>query len=308
MDTNIKKLVNKYGKKALILKYVKKWDQFDIAKKNQAVIMINPKVQNIKEKTAFFGFIDFVDDINLAKQLFERIEKKCKEWNIKHIIGPVNYNIWLGYRWMIEGWDKKKIYSEPENPRYMPEIIKKLGFEIYKTYTSNIVSLTDAKINFLKHKFETIPKDFSIKRYENKKIYSILKVLYKLSSEQFSNNTLYSDISYFLFKKIMINGFKEVNPIVDLVYYNKKPVGFHLMFINPYEKNILVSHSIGVKKEFRKKGIASALLYKSYESAFENNIRNVLHHLIYEKNKKAKNLIGENKIYKKYALFHKQIK
>ncbi len=308
MDVNIRKLINKYGKKPLILRYVKKWGYVEIAGNNHAVILMNSKAKDIKEKTAFFGFITFSDDVDIAEQLFEKIEEKCKEWDIKHIIGPINYNIWFGYRWMIEGRDKKKIYSEPINPKYMTEIIKKLGFEIYKTYTSNIVSVDNPRINFLRKKYENISKDFVIKRYENKKIRTKLRDLYKLSSKQFSNNPLYSEISFRLFKKVMINGFEEVNPIVDLVYFNKKPVAFHLYFINPYEKDILVSHSIGVKKEFRKKGLASALLYKSYKFSSENNIKNVLHHLIYDKNKKAKELIDENKIYKKYALFHKKIK
>lgn len=307
----LKKFSKKYGPQSNILKNIEEWKYCEISENASSIVMVNPYIYDKYEKTVFFGFIDFPKDFKITKQLFKKIEEKALNYSAKRIIGPVNYSTWFNYRWKISGFSEPNIFPEPSNPEYMTEFIKKLGYTLFKTYNSRCIKTEDEKLQYYKKYFDEVKsKGFIFKKYKGSKIFFVIKNLYNLSVESFKDNILYSPISFKMFKNIYISGFKEnkkIQPIVDICFYKKQPIGFIFSYKNPYTDNYFVWKTVGVKKDFRKKGIGSAFRYIVHRNAFENNCDFLFYHLFYEKNIVKK--LGENgftKI-KKYGLFEKKL-
>lgn len=306
----IEKLKKNCGKETSILKNLdfNRWKYIENTKNSYCVLMKNPE---ISENIVLFGFINFPNNLEVAKDLFKKIENFAKSFSGKKLVGPINYSTWFSYRWMIKGFEETKIYNEPSNPKYFPEIARKLGYKEYKNYCSTLVRSYDSKAKYYREKYKKIlERGYSFKRYKGFKIYFILQDIYKISINSFTENPLYSPISYKDFKKIYVSGFNKkvkLNPVVDMCFYKKEPVGFTFTFKNPYGDNIWVWKTIGIKKSFQNKGIGSAFRYIIHKTAIENNCDFVLHHLTYIDNIVKKLRDKKDKNFKNYALFYKNL-
>jgi len=312
MDKNkrsiLKKLLQIWGEEASILKYVNNWEYIEY-KDASAVVFINDDIKESKnEKIAFFGFIRFPNETESALWLFKKISEEAKKLGATRLVGPLNYSTWFSYRWMTEGWNKVRTWPEPNNERYMPEVVKQLGFTEYIKYFSSIIPVSnDEKHKKSKKKYENaLSEGFKFKRYKGRKIKSILNKIYKISTEVFADKPLYSPISRIMFKKIYVSSFKKIDPIVDLCLYKNKPVGFSFFYENPYEKKILLWKTVALKKEYQGYGLGSAFRYLVHQYAIENNKSYVMQLLMHVESK-SKQLIVDGKVIKKFALFSKKI-
>ena len=306
----VNKLKKKCGKEAYILESIDndQWKYIENSKDSHCVLMKNPY---LSKDIILFGFIDFPDDVDISKDLFKKIEEAAKSFSGKKLIGPINYSTWFTYRWMTQGFKEKRIYKEPSNPEYFVDAVKKMGFKEYKIYLSNLVKSNDSKHSIYKKRYEDIlEKEYYFKKYTGLKIFFALKNMYDISIDSFVKNPLYSPIRYDAFKKIYVSGFNKVTKLyasVDLCFYKKEPVGFLFTFKNPFTQKIYVWKTIGIKKAFQKQGIGSAFRYIAHKTALENECNYICHHLTYEDNivKKLRN--SNDKIFKKYALFYKDL-
>jgi len=309
-ECTIKNLQKKWGKEALLLKYLdsNRYRYIKNTDDSYCVLMKNP---DISEDVVLFGFIEFPNDLDKAKNLFMKIERAAIDFSGKKIVGPINYSTWFSYRWMINGFSETKIHPEPSNPLYMPEIFKKIGFKEYKRYSSTLVESNDSRQDYYEEKYkEILNKNYTFKRYTSFKIYFVLKHIYNISIDSFVENPLYSNISFNNFKKIYVSDFnKKVKTqlIVDLCFYKKEPVGFVFIYKNPYSDDIFVWKTIGIKRSFQNKGIGSAFRYIVHKTAIEKKCNFVLHHLTYVDNIVKKFRREDDKVIKNYALFYKDL-
>ena len=75
------------------------------------------------------GFFESVNDYAVAKQLLEHATGwLVREQKIKRIWGPMNFDIWHGYRLMTRGFERKPFYGEPYNKPYYAEFFEHYGF------------------------------------------------------------------------------------------------------------------------------------------------------------------------------------
>jgi hypothetical protein len=83
------------------------------------------------------GFFECVDDYSAGERLFEHaVEWLRQRDGVKRIWGPVNFDIWHGYRLMTRGFDEKPFYGEPHNMPYYPDFFETFGFVARKTWCS----------------------------------------------------------------------------------------------------------------------------------------------------------------------------
>ncbi|MCD6468599.1 MAG: hypothetical protein J7L32_04760 [Thermoplasmata archaeon] len=305
----IKKLVNTWGREAIILRYAYRWQYIETSdSRASAVVMYNPDIKNSSEKTILFGFIRFPKDIDIVRKLFQSVEEEAKKMKGTQIIGPLNYSTWFSYRWTTQNLDKNiKAWPEPKNPRYMPETAKKIGFSECIRYFSSMIKAGKGNESYERTYKKTISKGYNFKRYRKKiSQYLILRTLYDIAKEAFTEKPLYSPISYKIFKRIYLNAFKKLNSTVDLCLYKNKPVGFSFSYENPYGKNILIWKTVALKKEFQGKGIGSAFRYLTHQYAVEENKSSVIQLLMHTESK-SKNLITDGRVIREYALFCKKL-
>ena len=80
------------------------------------------------KKVVRFGWIDFVDDIEVSRALIETVKKWGKERGMTEIEGPLGFTDMDPEGMLIEGFDQLSTMATIYNYPYYPEHLEKLGF------------------------------------------------------------------------------------------------------------------------------------------------------------------------------------
>ncbi len=81
------------------------------------------------EKRIRFTRFDTIDDFEVAKALFEAVEKWAREIGMDTVCGPLGYSDLEREGLLIDGFDQLSTFEEQYNAPYYPEFIEKLGYE-----------------------------------------------------------------------------------------------------------------------------------------------------------------------------------
>ena len=92
--------------------------------------IINHKANDAwKVKQVRFGWIDFIDDINVSSALLEKVAEFGRSHGMTHIVGPLGFTDFDPEGMLVEGFDKISTMALIYNHPYYPEHMKKLGYE-----------------------------------------------------------------------------------------------------------------------------------------------------------------------------------
>lgn len=87
------------------------------------------------------GFFECIDDPALATELLGAATGWLHaEHGLRRIWGPMQFDIWHGYRLMTRGFGAASFFGEPYNKRYYPAFFASGGFEIRKHWHSVEIS------------------------------------------------------------------------------------------------------------------------------------------------------------------------
>lgn len=81
------------------------------------------------KKDVRFGWIDFVDDIEVSKALLKAVEDWGKDRGMTNIVGPLGFTDMDAEGMLIEGFDELSTMATIYNFPYYPKHLEKLGFE-----------------------------------------------------------------------------------------------------------------------------------------------------------------------------------
>ena len=81
------------------------------------------------QKSVKFGWIDFIDDEQVAQKLIEQVISWAKEKGMNKIHGPLGFSDFDGEGMLIEGFDELSTFGSIYNHPYYKKHIEKLGFE-----------------------------------------------------------------------------------------------------------------------------------------------------------------------------------
>lgn len=92
--------------------------------------VINPRYnEKFGTKRVRFGWFDLINDMEVARLLFEVAEKWAREEGMEEIHGPLYYNTLGRQGMLVEGFDKLAPFSCLYNYPYYVDIVQGLGFE-----------------------------------------------------------------------------------------------------------------------------------------------------------------------------------
>lgn len=92
--------------------------------------MINPRYnEKYGTRRVRFGWFDLIDDVEVARALFDAAELWAKEEGMDEIHGPLYYNTLGRQGMLIEGFDKLAPFSCLYNHPYYADLVQQLGFE-----------------------------------------------------------------------------------------------------------------------------------------------------------------------------------
>ena len=96
----------------------------------RVMAIINPKAnESWKVEQVRFGWIDFIDDEEVAKALLDTVAAWGKERGMKQIVGPLGFTDFDPEGMLIEGFDRLATLTGLYNHPYYPRILEKLGFK-----------------------------------------------------------------------------------------------------------------------------------------------------------------------------------
>lgn len=87
-----------------------------------------------KDDTGFFGFLDTVDDAEVARELLDRAEKWLKERGMKTVRGPMSLNINEEIGCLVEGFDELSFLMSPYHRPYQGGLIEQAGYTKSKDF------------------------------------------------------------------------------------------------------------------------------------------------------------------------------
>ncbi|MDO5971175.1 GTP cyclohydrolase [Flavivirga aquimarina] len=159
-----------------------------------------------------FGWFDVIDDINVTKALLDKVIEIGKEKELEFIEGPVGFSNLDKVGVLTEGFDQIGSMITWHNPAYYATHFKKLGYDVAKTYSENVMNFKNIQ-----------PESFA-------RIQEIIKKRYQLKALNFSKNKdilPYTDEMFEVFSKshAVLSTFVEIND-EQREYFKKKFIGF----------------------------------------------------------------------------------
>ncbi len=162
--------------------------------------IINHKVNKKDNKKELrFGFIEFIDDIEVTKALFDAAITWGKQKGMTSILGPLGFTDMDHEGALVEGFDELSTMATIYNYPYYPEHFEKLGFEKKADWVEFQMTVPDAIPE--KHVLisEIVKKKYGLHtvRYNNRKklVAEIGKPLFHLINEAYNDLFGYSPLS-----------------------------------------------------------------------------------------------------------------
>jgi len=81
-----------------------------------------------RDDRGFFGFLDTVDDVEVARALLERAERWLRERGMKHVRGPLSLSMNEEIGCLVEGFDAPPVLLNPHHRRYQGGLIEAAGY------------------------------------------------------------------------------------------------------------------------------------------------------------------------------------
>jgi len=92
--------------------------------------IINPKVNELYgQRRIRFGWLDFIDDIEVAQQLLQAVEVWGKQEGMTEMVGPQGFCNMDRAGMVVDGFKVETPGSCNYNPEYYPKILEELGFQ-----------------------------------------------------------------------------------------------------------------------------------------------------------------------------------
>lgn len=256
------------------------------------------KVYNEKTgtKRVRFGRFDFIDDVEVARALLGKVEEWAKSKGMDTIHGPLGFNDLEREGLLIKGYDRLATFEENYNYPYYKDHIEACGYEKEIDYFAHRIKLPTEKDDRINRLSQMVLKRYNLhiatarnkKEYLDKYIDGIFEVL------DIAYGDLYGVIPYNeKLKKSIVDQFRmviNVKYIITLLDENEKVVAFGFALpelANAVKKSkgrlfpfglfrILRVRNrgpvadfglIGVRKEYKNKGIPAVMLNYIMENA-----------------------------------------
>lgn len=289
------------------------------------------------EKYIRFGWFDFIDDAEVVAALIGEVEKWAKEMGLTGIHGPLGFTDLDREGMLIDGFDEVATLATLYNHPYYPKRIEELGFEKDVDWVEYEIKLDGKNIEQIRHTAELVAKKNKVHLMQGGKkdllryasqLFDVLDEAYRklygtvpLSKAQVQ---FYID-SYFGFAipefipilldendRVVAFGitFPSFSQALQKTKGNLFPFGF-LHFLRAMKKNDIADlYLIGVRDEYRGKGLNSLLMVQIYDAFIKHGIKTVMGNPNLEENMHVQTMwkYFENRIRKRRRCYVKAIK
>ncbi len=286
------------------------------------------------EKTGFFGFFDCINDLSVAGALFDKAAGYLKEEGMELMRGPMNFSTNEECGFLIEGFEEPPIIMMPYNAPYynelseghglkkakdlfayiyivreeLPEkvlrvaaIIEKRGITVrpirMKNFMAEMMIFKEVYHSAWERNWGFIPMTDEEIEYAGERLKQIIIPEMTLIAEENGKPIGFMGlIPDFNFVLKRMNGKLSPVSIAKALYYSRKIRDLRVMLL-------------GIKKEFRSKGVEALLFREGFKPIKKGNYERVEFSWILEDNIPVQRTIETigGTLYKKYRIYEKAI-
>lgn len=266
-----------------------------------AAIINEIEVKELNVKKIRFGWFDVIDDLEVTKALFQKVENIAKENGLEYMEGPMGASNLEKAGMLTFGFDKIATAIGAYNYEYYPQHLKQLGFEKEKEWVENFIHAPQTIPDKIYQFSNLVQERYNLKllHFKNaKEMQPYIKPVFDLLEESYKELETFVPISEdqkaFYAKKYstilnpdFINFIKDGDGelcafAITMPSYAKAlqkakgklfPLGwYHLL--KAQKKNDTVEFVlIGVHPKYQRKGITAIIFKEMYETFRKHNIK-----------------------------------
>ncbi|NLI99909.1 MAG: hypothetical protein GX371_01975 [Bacteroidales bacterium] len=151
--------------------------------------IINHKANEIwKQKHARFGFVDFIDDDDVADALFGAAESWARSRGMEKIHGPLGFTDMDHEGMLIEGFDRMGTMATIYNYPYYPEHMVRMGYAKEQDWVEFLIQIPKEVPERFDRMSEVVKRRFGlvVKRFERKNdVYPYAKEIFQLINKAY---------------------------------------------------------------------------------------------------------------------------
>jgi GNAT superfamily N-acetyltransferase len=209
--------------------------------------IINPVANDTwNQKNARFGWVDFIDDLQVSKALFDAAIGWAKAKGMTAIHGPLGFTDFDHEGLLIEGFERNGTLATIYNYPYYPEHIEKYGFVKDIDWNEYLI---------------TIPEVYPEKYY---RVAKIVEEKYKLKAKKFKSR-----------KEVVDNYALKIFDLLNTCYshlygftkLNEKQIAFYIKLYFSFFRLDTISIVVNEKDEVVALGIAMPSFTKALQKA-----------------------------------------
>jgi len=172
------------------------------------------------------GMFDCYDDRLIARDLLQAATGwLLEECGVRRIWGPMDFDIWHGYRCMTRGFEHKPFIGEPYNKPYVPGFFEENGFVPKGIWDSIEVSTRDVlerqRDRGERRLRDLLARGYRIEHFNVREFDGQMEVLYEAVRDSFSSFVGYTPITLDEFREIFTPVRHAIDPRFIVFLYNE---------------------------------------------------------------------------------------
>jgi GNAT superfamily N-acetyltransferase len=291
------------------------------------------------EQTAFFGFFECINDVQVSGALFDAFMGWAKQHGMQHMLGPVNPSLNDECGLLVDGFDSSPVLMMTYNPRYYMDLLTHAGLAKAKdlfAYYRDIAAGSIDRLDRIREKFARRQKDITIRPLRKATLEQDLQKIKDVYNAAWERNWAFvpmtdAEIDFMAarLKPLLMEGIvwlaetvtEPVGFLLALPDYNEplKPLRGRLLtprllgflpyalgWKRPKLARILV---LGVKAEYRGRGIESVMLAEALKAGHDAGCPGAEASWTLEDNDAVNRLIEilGGKVYKTYRIYERPL-
>ena len=274
------------------------------------------------EEVVRFGWIDFIEDFEVAKALIDKVIEWGKVRGAQKIKGPLGFTDMDREGLLVEGFEKESPFTVIYNYPYYGEYLERMGFTKDTDWTQRVIEFSDTLPSMMQYA-DLVEKRYGVHLYRastlkkmarrGREMFHVLNDAFaglyeysKLTEEQIDGYVnqyvpvLNKDMVAFVVNdKDELVGFTVTMPHISSGVRKAKgkilPFGWiHILpQLNPKRNHMAEGLLIGVLPEYQAKGAALLMFKYLHENYIKLGIKQLLLNPQLEDNHKVQTLFGD---------------
>ena len=288
--------------------------------------------QSVEEGVGFFGFFEFIDDVEVARALKDAAFAWLAEQGMTRAMGPLNFNTNHEFGLLCDGFDTPPMVANPHNHAYYEGIYKQIGLENLKDWFAYWFDRAEPseRVKRIAERFMSRNPNITLRNADLKNFDREVAIFHDIYDDAWEDNWGHSRLSKEEFA-FMGEGFKQLldpklayvmeldgepvalalslpdyNQVVKKMNGSRFPFGwFHWVF---GRKNIdqFRIFILGVKREHQRMPFGAPMYMKTWEEGMSRpQIKGAEASLIIEDNHRMRGALEKlgARIYKTYRIY-----